>query len=245
MTTQVLCKSDHRFPCVSLPNGCPFSTPKDRVRGNLADSCRKHCLSLSLPTLRSMIRGVAHSNGYPCGSCATPPQECVNLCNSADYFGTQNGEECHCGYEGSSVYDRHGEASNCDVSCQGDSSEMCGGVFAISVYRLHEASVVGKKYRGVLPCVPMYRLSLQAIKLAEDNQSLQKSTSHGEDDLIMSRYVVRFLVLRGGDGHSVYGRSGRWQNLAPLPPTSRWSTRRVWPGSNALSAAILKRSLTS
>lgn len=75
-----------------------------------------------------------------------PIQECEELCPGWAYFGTQHGEECFCGDE-SSDFDKHGEASNCNVNCAGDPAEVCGGSYANSIYRNHEISVVGEKYR--------------------------------------------------------------------------------------------------
>ena len=45
------------------------------------------------------------------------------------FAGAQFGTECFCG----DSYDKHGEASNCDVPCSGDGSEICGGDNANSV----------------------------------------------------------------------------------------------------------------
>lgn len=35
---------------------------------------------------------------------------------------------------------------DCDMTCGGDEAEICGGSNAMSVYRIHDVSVVGEKH---------------------------------------------------------------------------------------------------
>eukprot|EP00904_Undaria_pinnatifida_P003872 jgi/Undpi1/13486/HiC_scaffold_8.g03145.m1 len=58
--------------------------------------------------------------------------DCQVLCSGSAFFGTQYGLECWCGASGIE-YDRHG-AGVCNFDCTGDSSEICGGRNAMSVY---------------------------------------------------------------------------------------------------------------
>eukprot|EP00775_Hariotina_reticulata_P011532 gene11532-11675_t len=51
------------------------------------------------------------------------------------YFGLQNGEACFGGNDWASVT-KYGPRSNCNVSCNGNISEICGGYYAVSVYRV-------------------------------------------------------------------------------------------------------------
>ena len=46
------------------------------------------------------------------------------------YAATQAKTECFCANE----YDLLGPADNCDMACGGDSSQICGGAWALSVY---------------------------------------------------------------------------------------------------------------
>ena len=48
------------------------------------------------------------------------------------YAGTEHKAQCYCNNE----YDLHGPADNCDSPCDGDSNQICGGVWALSVYLL-------------------------------------------------------------------------------------------------------------
>lgn len=63
---------------------------------------------------------------------------CVALCRSQGfaYAGTQHSEQCFCG----ASYGRSGGANNCDMACGGNSAEMCGGLWANSVYATGAAS---------------------------------------------------------------------------------------------------------
>lgn len=52
------------------------------------------------------------------------------------YYGTQWGEECWCGAEGTE-YDALGSAT-CDRPCSGDPTKYCGGTYAMTVYNVGE-----------------------------------------------------------------------------------------------------------
>ncbi|CAM9489433.1 unnamed protein product [Ectocarpus fasciculatus] len=58
---------------------------------------------------------------------------CADFCQGSTYFATQFGYECWCSSSGDSP-DAQGESSGCNISCSGDSSETCGGSYAMSVY---------------------------------------------------------------------------------------------------------------
>lgn len=60
------------------------------------------------------------------------PLACIAECRSRGFpfAGTQGGSECFCGH----TYDRLGAADNCNVACDGDSGQACGGALANSVY---------------------------------------------------------------------------------------------------------------
>lgn len=65
---------------------------------------------------------------------------CFGLCNdgSNTHFGTQYGKECWCvnDPEEESINQFSDVAASCDFSCAGDSSELCGGFDAMSVYEI-------------------------------------------------------------------------------------------------------------
>jgi hypothetical protein len=62
-------------------------------------------------------------------------EKCQSTCASQGYgvFGVENGNECWCS-DGISSAGAPQAASNCATPCNGDSSELCGGGWAIDVY---------------------------------------------------------------------------------------------------------------
>ncbi|CAN0347628.1 unnamed protein product [Ectocarpus sp. 6 AP-2014] len=58
---------------------------------------------------------------------------CEAECTGNTYFGMQYGRECFCG-GGSTDLLQHGESTSCDYECPGDSDQVCGGFYAMSVY---------------------------------------------------------------------------------------------------------------
>ena len=65
-----------------------------------------------------------------------------------NYAGSQYANECYCGNE----YGKHGPADNCDSPCPGDSSEMCGGGYALSVMQVRNLEN-GKSIHKLAICV--------------------------------------------------------------------------------------------
>ena len=65
-------------------------------------------------------------------------QLCADLCEDSAYFGTQWSTECWCsGPDQNSAFNMDYAALGegvCDMACPGDSTEICGGFFAQSVY---------------------------------------------------------------------------------------------------------------
>ncbi len=61
------------------------------------------------------------------------PALCSSLCTaiSEPFFGLEAGEECFCGGDDYGVY---GDSTNCTMACSGDSTQTCGGSWALSVY---------------------------------------------------------------------------------------------------------------
>ena len=50
-----------------------------------------------------------------------------------DYFGLQNGNQCHCGDNASRFIPTN--SSSCNKPCKGDRSQFCGGSWRLNVYR--------------------------------------------------------------------------------------------------------------
>ncbi|CAM9163158.1 unnamed protein product, partial [Choristocarpus tenellus] len=61
---------------------------------------------------------------------------CGGLCRSLGYpfFGLQYGRECRCGVDPGS----YGNAGNCVMPCHGDSSKVCGGAWANTIYGIRD-----------------------------------------------------------------------------------------------------------
>ncbi|RKU48393.1 hypothetical protein DL546_009359 [Coniochaeta pulveracea] len=60
-------------------------------------------------------------------------EQCAAYCSKYNYFGTEYGSECYCGYSLNSTLLRATEA-DCSTSCAGSSSELCGSGNRLSVY---------------------------------------------------------------------------------------------------------------
>ncbi|KAH7418127.1 WSC domain-containing protein [Cadophora sp. MPI-SDFR-AT-0126] len=61
-------------------------------------------------------------------------QDCVAFCKGNDYqyAGLEYGEECFCG---ASVNNIQADEADCDFSCTGDDTEICGGLDRVSIYQ--------------------------------------------------------------------------------------------------------------
>lgn len=73
-------------------------------------------------------------NGSRSDSSAMTPASCIALCKSQGfaYAATQYGRQCFCG----NSYGQYGAADNCNMPCSGNPSELCGGFYANSVYKI-------------------------------------------------------------------------------------------------------------
>jgi hypothetical protein len=88
------------------------------------------CFSDTLTGTR-VLSGITFAN---VGQHAVTNTKCVAYCENAGFSmaGTEYGGQCFCGNElvGSSSIDE----SSCDMACEGDGSQTCGGSLALSVY---------------------------------------------------------------------------------------------------------------
>ncbi|CAM9894089.1 unnamed protein product [Pylaiella littoralis] len=83
---------------------------------------------------RSMVFEVA--------SASMTPSLCAVLCSGSPFFGTQYAQECWCGGSGAQAMFTANGPGSCTDSCTGDSSETCGGSYAISAYSTDGDAVV-------------------------------------------------------------------------------------------------------
>jgi uncharacterized caspase-like protein len=73
-------------------------------------------------------------DGFVVNEAGMTTERCTSLCASREfaYAGTQYGTWCFCGNN----YGRSGPADNCNMACDGNSKQSCGGVWANNVYEL-------------------------------------------------------------------------------------------------------------
>ena len=91
---------------------------------------------LNKPIERIIIE-TARRNINTCKSRYNTPSECIRRCKEVDegyaYAGVQYGRQCYCGNEAPPV-DTFVEQNECNWSCSGDSSLMCGALWRMNVY---------------------------------------------------------------------------------------------------------------
>ncbi len=65
-------------------------------------------------------------------------EKCIQICSEKGfkYAGLQYGIQCFCG----NSYGKYGESTNCNYKCSGNQSEICGGVWANSVYSVKKSN---------------------------------------------------------------------------------------------------------
>ncbi|KAL8712650.1 MAG: hypothetical protein Q9220_003181 [cf. Caloplaca sp. 1 TL-2023] len=61
-------------------------------------------------------------------------ERCAEYCAGLIYFGVEFGRECYCG-DSINTYSANGGEEACDTPCNGNASQICGGVGALSVYQ--------------------------------------------------------------------------------------------------------------
>ncbi|CAN0353187.1 unnamed protein product, partial [Ectocarpus sp. 6 AP-2014] len=116
-----------------------------------------HLLSLALPTLFLGVVIAGQSDNAAYLGCFSDPADsrvfefgssdsamtaevCSGLCSGSTFYGTQYGTECWCG--NNEDYDANGDGF-CDISCSGDSDEICGGFYSMTVYENLESDYLG------------------------------------------------------------------------------------------------------
>ncbi|KAF2722373.1 hypothetical protein K431DRAFT_245310 [Polychaeton citri CBS 116435] len=80
------------------------------------------------------------------------PLACIEYCASGpgsngtsplQYAGLEYGRECWCGTYLSALSEQLNETARCDLACNGNSSEICGGSLALTLYNLTDRSQLG------------------------------------------------------------------------------------------------------
>ncbi|KAI7469313.1 hypothetical protein KC351_g13203 [Hortaea werneckii] len=77
---------------------------------------------------------------------------CLEFCSRGDngttmhYAGIEYGRECYCGQYLSALSEEINATAHCVYSCNGNSSELCGGRLALTLYNLTDASKTGNAW---------------------------------------------------------------------------------------------------
>ena len=77
-------------------------------------------------------------NGYYVNKSGMKIKDCINICKAKNfkYAGLENSTQCFCG----NSYGKYGESKNCNMKCSGNPNEICGGLWAMSVYSTKETN---------------------------------------------------------------------------------------------------------
>lgn len=65
--------------------------------------------------------------------------DCLVLCQDYNFAGLLQGYQCWCGGSTYALYGATPNANACNISCTGDSSSICGGEDALTVYLVTSA----------------------------------------------------------------------------------------------------------
>lgn len=74
-------------------------------------------------------------NGPSTSDPSMTAEKCVSFCrkqNKQTYAGLEYSTECYCG----SSLKTQAKSTNCNMACAGDSTETCGGGYALTTYKL-------------------------------------------------------------------------------------------------------------
>lgn len=116
--------------------------------GTCGGSYRMSAYKTSTTPVQKVIPGWAYqfcaSDGqsraltsYSSSSAAMTLESCLGACANGgyQYGGTQYGQQCYCGNTISNNLGKQIAESSCSSVCAGDSTEKCGGSWALSLYR--------------------------------------------------------------------------------------------------------------
>lgn len=118
----------------SAPTSTSTSSPSSPVSGWSYTGC-------FTDTPSRILTGITFAN---VGQHAVSNSKCIAYCASAGFSiaGTEYGGQCFCG---NSLSEKDvAEESACEMPCEGDASQMCGGSMALSVY----SKSAGARKRG-------------------------------------------------------------------------------------------------
>lgn len=89
------------------------------------------CVEEGTTGSRRALTGPSYSRG------AMTPELCQNLCAGYSFAGVEYGQECYCGYSltNNGASGNVTSPSKCSIPCAGSSSSICGGSWALSVFR--------------------------------------------------------------------------------------------------------------
>lgn len=123
----------------AAPTPSPSSTPSVGVSSSTSGSS-----STPTPSIPAIPLDYQGCFTEPSGARALAPAElkdddmtverCAAFCNPYKFFGLEYGRECYCGIV-QNAKSVSASASDCDMPCEGDSAQTCGGGQRLSLYK--------------------------------------------------------------------------------------------------------------
>ena len=118
-------------------------------------------------------------------------EKCINYCKSRGfrYAGVQYSKQCFCG----NSYGRYGRATNCNMRCSGNKSQICGGSWANTIYKIVSQNKTNKQGNKLI-----YNTAESGENFLNNNQSNNPYTYNNH------RYLGCFKDR--GDPYGLRGR---------------------------------------
>ena len=140
---------------------------------------------------------------------------CFNFCRSVPnmtFFGLIHGRHCYC--MPYFLKDGKGGQGTCDLGCEGDTSEICGGLKTTSVYAMHNCANTEEDLASSLAA-----LAAEAGKVAQAGAKGRALAEEMEAvaDALMSHVVERGDMLAHANGQSSKVFAGKVLHPPKLP----------------------------
>ncbi|CAF1003389.1 unnamed protein product [Brachionus calyciflorus] len=127
------------------------------------------------------------------GSASITINFCVNVCfeNNYKYAGLQSSFECFCGNK----YGTYGISNNCNMECNGNQSQICGGSWSNSVYKISlvelkcdkriikinetiECTIDSKENDSILEILINFTNQIQKLRISPENPLIKFNYSY-------------------------------------------------------------------
>ncbi|KAL2072576.1 hypothetical protein VTL71DRAFT_11919 [Oculimacula yallundae] len=122
-------------------------TPASSINAKIFPGDKKYSYAgcYSETTLNNGTNGLRALNGGKQETTETMTvQTCLDFCNADgfEFAGLEYTKECYCSHFLSSIA-QHLDDSACDLACQGNTTQICGGALKLTVYTITKASKKG------------------------------------------------------------------------------------------------------